>query len=68
MFAGHPDWDLMVEGHADERGTQNTTWPWVKTSRAVAEYLKIWYSNGETQASSYGEERPLKLIVTRQLG
>ncbi len=60
---GHPDWNLMVEGHADERGTTEYNLALgEKRARAVAEYLKnLGIPLERLKLLSYGEERPLKI-------
>lgn len=59
----HPNVSVVLEGHADERGTREYNIALgERRAKAVLQLLLIQgVSNGQTQVISFGEERPVAL-------
>lgn len=57
---GHPDLDILVEGHCDERGTTEYNLALAqKRAKAVRDYyMHLGVPGGKMATLSFGEERP----------
>ncbi|HVO33102.1 MAG TPA: peptidoglycan-associated lipoprotein Pal [Elusimicrobiota bacterium] len=57
----HPDWEVLVEGHCDERGTtEYNLGLGQKRAAAVRQYyISLGYSGTKVATISYGKENPV---------
>lgn len=62
-LAGHPGVKIVLEGHADERGSREYNMGLAeRRANAVSRFLKVQGASGrQMDAVSYGEERPVAM-------
>ncbi len=62
----HPDWTLLLEGHCDERGTNeyNVALGENRAQAAKRYLVSLGVGAERVQTVSYGEERPVDLSAT----
>ena len=61
VIARHPDWEFLIEGHCDERGTEEYNLGLgQRRAAAVRQYYMVMGIDGKRIATiSYGKEKPL---------
>ncbi len=61
VIKGHSDWEILVEGHADERGTTeyNLGLGQKRAAAVRSYYMSLGMRGGKIATISYGKESPL---------